>query len=451
MFSNRLPPPELLRAIIESEEEHSDQLLTLLDRAAPMIWGGAGAPPPRRLLLADKLERWRYRWLNRCGDRLTAAQRQLTDALDVAARIVRRGPPLSPRSPRGLLSPAGCGERFEQALDPCVRLEQLIDDAREETGLHFAVPRRGTAAVNRSLHWRMRLYAPLYLSSYCINHCLYCHFRFPNQLLRREHLDFRAALDQAEFLFQRGIRHVLIVAGDYPRLTTTDYFAGIVRALTDRGLRVSIEVAPQSTADYVRLAEMGTCGVTLYQETYQEDIYAHCHPRGTKAWIDWRLEGPERAAEAGISRLGLGVLLGLGEPEADLRALIGHARYLIERFPHLKLAFSLPRLHEAPRSFAVTQPVSDETLIRYYCALRLAFPHAELVLSTRERPELRDRLAAICITQMSAESCTSPGGYGSHDEASSANGEQFPVHDRRTIAEISGQLERAGFSVSFGD
>jgi len=448
MFSDRLPPPEVLRAIIESEEEHPEQQLALLASAAPAIWGQSDATPQERLLLADKLERWRYRWLNRCGNRLGAAQRQLTDALDLAARIVRRGGSLPPRNPRVLFTQPQRPERLDRALDPASALAPILAAAADETHQHFAVARPEAASAAARGRWRMRLYAPLYLSSYCINHCLYCHFRFPNQSLRREHLDQAAALAQAEFLFQRGIRHILLVAGDYPRLTTTDYFASIVRALTDRGFQVAVEVAPQSTADYVRLREMGTCGVTLYQETYQEDVYAHCHPRGTKAGFDWRLEGPERAAEAGISRIGLGILLGLGEPQADFRALIAHARYLLERFEHLKLAFSLPRLHEAPRPFAVAHSVSDEMLVRYYAALRLAFPDAELVLSTRERPDLRDRLAAICITRLSAESCTSPGGYGAHDP-DATRGEQFPVHDKRTIAEIAGQLERAGFGVSF--
>ena len=137
----------------------------------------------------------------------------------------------------------------------------------------------------------MLLYAPLYLSSYCINHCLYCHFRYPHQL-QREHLDKNAALAQAEFLERRGFRQILLVAGDYPRLTSIEYYVEIVQALVERGLRVAVEIAPQSTFHYARLVRAGACGVTLYQETYQEGVYAQVHPRGVKHWFDWRLEGP---------------------------------------------------------------------------------------------------------------------------------------------------------------
>jgi 2-iminoacetate synthase len=295
----------------------------------------------------------------------------------------------------------------------------------------------------------MRLYAPLYLSSYCINYCHYCHFRYPSYL-RREHLEIEAALAQADYLAQRGFRRLLLVAGDFPRLTSTSYFIPIVRELTNGGFHISIEIAPRSTLEYQQLAEAGVRGVTLYQETYQADAYARVHPRGTKAWFDWRLEGLERAAEAGIDELGLGILLGLAPPLADIRALAAHADYLLTRFPHVNIAFSLPRLREAPHPFVPPCPVDDETFLRLYCGLRLSFPKAELVLSTREPPQLRDRLANICITQMSAESCTAPGGYGSHDSAI-ANSSQFPVHDRRSAAEMAHWLTQSGFQVWFDE
>ena len=169
-----------------------------------------------------------------------------------------------------------------------------------------------------------------------------------------------------------------------------------------------------------------------------------------KVWFDWRLEGLERAAQAGIGQLGLGIFLGLAPALADLRALAGHADYLLARFADAKFAFSLPRLHDAPAPFVPPCPVDDDTLVRFYCALRLSFPRAQLVLSTRERPELHNRLANICITQMSAESCTSPGGYGSPD-AKSGSGAQFPVHDQRTAVETAQWLTQSGFKVCFED
>ena len=236
------------------------------------------------------------------------------------------------------------------------------------------------------------------------------------------------------------------VAGEYPRLITVDYLAGVVTALTGRGFEVAIEVAPQSTLGYAQLAAAGTRGVTLYQETYDPDRYATYHPKGTKAWYDWRLEGPERAAEAGIRRIGLGILLGLGDPRDELSALIAHGKYLLERFPDLKLSFSLPRIHDAPAGFQPPYRVDDEMFIRFYCAFRLAIPRVNLVLSTREPAGLRDRLARTCITQMSAGSSTSPGGYQEHEQASSSR-EQFPVVDQRRPDEVLRHLADEGFQV----
>ena len=201
------------------------------------------------------------------------------------------------------------------------------------------------------------------------------------------------AIAEAELLRSRGHQHLLVVAGDFPKLTSTDYLSTIVRELVRRGFSVAVEVAAQSTVSYSKLVRAGAYGVTLYQETYQEELYARFHPRGPKIWFDWRLEAPERAAEAGMKRLGLGILLGLADPSHDVRCLIRHGQYLLQRFPAVKLAFSLPRIHEAPDGFKSGIVVDDETFIRLYCALRFSFPTAELLLSTREPPSLRNQLA----------------------------------------------------------
>jgi 2-iminoacetate synthase len=136
--------------------------------------------------------------------------------------------------------------------------------------------------------------------------------------------------------------------------------------------------------------------------------------------------------------------MGLADPGRDVPALMRHGAYLMDRFPGRTLAFSLPRIHSAPDGFQAPFPVDDQQLIRWYCALRIAFPRAELVLSTREPVALRNRLAQICITQMSAGSSTAPGGY---EDGAEHSGEQFPVTDQRSPAEVARWLEEAGFHV----
>ena len=344
--------------------------------------------------------------------------------------------------------------RAAACLEPAMSLEELVRRATELTVEHFTPP----SAAPR----RMLLYAPLYLSSHCENHCAYCGFRLP-EAIQRKHLSAGEALQQAEILQGRGFGHILLVAGDFPRLTTTDYFVEIIRALVERGVRPAVEIAPQTTASYAEMAAAGLCGVTLYQETYNEQLYGLYHPRGSKASYDWRVEGLRRAALAGIRRLGLGVLLGLADPREDLLAMLRHAGYLQSQFPGHTIAFSLPRIHEAPTGFETPYSVDDETFVRLYCTLRIAFPRAELVLSTRESAALRNRLAEICITQLSAGSSTVPGGYEdgatqSYTASLAAGGTaslaaggtaQFPVTDRRTAAEMAEWLRDAGFSIAW--
>ena len=333
-----------------------------------------------------------------------------------------------------------------ECLDPAVPLEEVCRRAAEATAANFSTAVAGPDP-SPPRRRRMLLYAPLYVSNYCTNHCVYCGFRAP-EAIERKHLDFDEAVRQADILLGRGFRHILLVAGDFPRLTTTEYFVRILRALVARGVRPAVEIAPQTTESYAALAAAGATGVTLFQETYNEALYARYHPRGSKASYDWRLEGYERAAEGGMARLGLGILLGLADPREDIEAMVRHAVYLRERFPDCSLAFSLPRIREAAEGFVTPFPVEDELFLRMYCALRIAFPRASLVLSTRESPELRNQLAKVCITQISAGSSTCPGGYDEH-EAAASSGQQFPVCDHRSPAEVAEWLEREGFEVAW--
>lgn len=440
MTATTLPPLRTFTDWIVQTDDHAERRLALLDEAERILAGQEPASIEARRSLAGRLERWRYQMLNERHALLGEVDRQLADALDLAANRLAGRALRPPRWPRGAVLEAAPDDpslaEVKKALDPATPLEVVAARAAELTRQYFTVQRSGTTVR------RMFMYAPLYLSNLCINHCLYCGFRHPNPI-ERVHLGIEQAVREAEVLLARGFRHILLVAGDYPSMTSTDYYVDVIRALCTKGVIPSVEIAPQSTEGYEALSAAGVCGVTLYQETYDPLWYARYHPRGPKVSFDWRLEGIERAAEAGMRRLGLGILLGLGPPMEDLMALVRHGRYLAARFPGCTLAFSLPRIHEAPQGFVPPFSVDDETFVRMYCALRLAFPQAELVLSTREMPQLRDRLARICITQMSAGSSTSPGGY--HEETcGSPGGEQFPVADHRSVPEVLESLKAAG-------
>ena len=421
--------------------DHPEVRLKLLAEVSQALETCTRTTPKHCANLAEKVERWRYQLLNHYAGHLTNDQLELIERLDLLARQLSSDEPRPPRSLQAVLERAESytlNDEVESCLDPRRPLEEIERAAQAVTDRHFSagadIPRR-----------KMLLYAPLYLSNHCINHCLYCGFRYPNSM-ERVQLERQDALAEAEVLSGRGFQHVLVVAGEFPRFVTVEYLSEIISALTARGLAIAIEVAPQSTLAYRQLQGAGTVGVTLYQETYDPQGYQFYHPRGTKAWYDWRLEGPERAAEAGIRRIGLGILLGLGDPVRELHAMIAHGKYLLDRFPDLKLAFSLPRIHDAPASFRAPYQVDDETFIRLYCALRNAVPTANLVLSTREPAHLRDRLAKSCITQLSAGSSTSPGGY-QVQASGQEDRQQFPVCDHRGPDEVVRVLTESGFRV----
>jgi 2-iminoacetate synthase len=439
------PPLHTYVEWLRDTDDHADFHLALIERVE-RAWD-ACAVNEESHSLAEKLDRWRYQHLHERGLQLSPRDEAFVDALDLTANRLAGRAKRPPRQTRQSIHDAsldtGSIRRAAETLDPQYPLEQLIDQAYRITADHFGTPAEVRPGV--ILPRRMLLYAPLYVSSECVNYCTYCGFRYPLDIERR-HLTLDEVVEQIAVLRKRGFGHLLIVGGDFPRLTSAGYYRDIVRATVRADIDPAIEIAPQTTSAYEALVADGVRGLTLYQETYDEQLYAKYHVRGPKSGFHWRLESQDRAAEAGMPRLGLGVLLGLAEPRQDVSAMMRHAVYLRDRFPDRTLAFSLPRIHEAPEGFSIKHPVSDAELIRLYCALRIAFPRAELVLSTRESTPLRNRLARICITQMSAGSSTTPGGYGSEP---AAGGQQFPVSDDRTPSELAEWLEGTGFHVAW--
>jgi len=429
---------------IRATDEHASYRLRLLQQAVQLLSGERDAAAQERLCLAEQLERWRYQRLKACSGNMPPREQGLADALDLAANELAGRVPRPPRAIRSVLRDISEDtSSIAEALalfESDTTTEELAAQATALTTKHFSLP-----TSDGSCKRRMLLYAPLYLSNECVNHCLYCGFRHPLPI-PRQHLTLEEALTEAEVLQGRGYRRILLVAGDFPAHMTTEYFCRILAALRAQQVSPSIEIAPQSTESYACLVDAGACGLTLYQETYNETLYARYHVRGPKSSYAWRLEAMDRAAEAGMPWLGFGCLLGLGDPREELRALMRHAKYIQERFPERTLAVGLPRIHNAPEAFQVPYPVDDDLFVRLYCTLRIAFPQAELVLSTRERAPLRNRLAQTCITQLSAGSSTAPGGYA---KPSDTSGAQFHISDHRSVTEVTQWLKETGFEVTW--
>lgn len=315
----------------------------------------------------------------------------------------------------------------------------------------------------------MRLFAPLYLSNECVNICRYCGFSRDNPILRVT-LSVDQVETEARHLWEQGFRNILLVAGEHPKFVAPDYMAHCVARLRKFVPAVSLEVAPMETADYVPVVEAGAEGLVVYQETYDREAYAELHTAGPKRDFDWRLDCPERAYAAGFRRLGVGALFGLSPWEREALNLAAHVDHLLRHCWKAFVTVSLPRLRPAAGQFEPRFDFNDRAMVQVLLALRICFPQVGLVLSTRENGALRDRLARLGVTMMSAGSHTEPGGYtgaGAESVHQTTRGkavavtplpgkkleatEQFSIGDMRSPAEVSARLRELGLEPVWKD
>jgi 2-iminoacetate synthase len=348
-----------------------------------------------------------------------------------------------------------------------LRFEQLIAPKSDEELEAMAQTSRSLTLQNFGR--TMRLFAPLYLSNECINNCRYCGFSRDNPILRVT-LDVAEVVAEAQHLGRQGFRQILLVAGEHPKFVSRDYLAECVRALATDFSSISIEVGPMETEDYVPIVEAGAEGLVVYQETYNRENYAEMHAAGPKRDFNFRLDSVERGYSAGFRRLGIGALIGLSRWQDEAVALAAHLEHLFKYCWQAQISVSVPRLRPAAGGFLPLFSMTDRELAQLACALRITFPQLGIVLSTRERAALRDALALIGVTMMSAGSHTEPGGYTrlgrehlhrtvrgrivapeyQDGEDQLATG-QFEISDERSPAEIAGVLRRRGLEPVWKD
>jgi 2-iminoacetate synthase len=324
---------------------------------------------------------------------------------------------------------------FAALISPAAseRLEDLAQASR-----HLTLSRFG-----RTMH----MYAPLYLSNECLTTCVYCGFARELPIARKT-LSPQETLAEARELLRRGFRSILLLTGEHQRLTGVEFLEERIRLLAREVPSLSVEVQVWSEEEYGRLAAAGCDGVVIYQETYHPETYATVHLAGKKRQYEWRLLGPERAARAGMRRVGIGALLGLHDDwRYEAIATAAHARFLMKRYWRTAVTVSVPRLRPSAAGYQPQDPVSDRELVQLVCALRLALPDAGLVISAREAPEFRDGLFQVGITHTSAGSHADPGGYTKPNEAT----EQFEVADLRSPAEVSTRLRELGYEPVWED
>jgi len=298
----------------------------------------------------------------------------------------------------------------------------------------------------------MRFYAPLYVSNECNNGCVYCGFNTSSQI-KRVTLTLDEIKKEAEALKKIDIQHVLLVSGECVKKAGIDYLCAASKLLSEMFATVSVEVAPLETSEYKALVTAGVEGVTCYQETYDPKLYSEYHPSGPKRVMERRLDTLDRAGAAGMRFMGVGSLLGLSELKTETFFTALHARYLEKKYWRSAISLSFPRIRPSESGFKPPFVVSDDELLYTIAILRLYLPDSNLVLSTRESAELRDKAVFYGITQMSAGSKTEPLGYTADKNAENAEnaGSQFYIADDRTPAEIALRLGKLGYDPVFKD
>ncbi|MBQ4265502.1 MAG: [Clostridia bacterium] len=289
---------------------------------------------------------------------------------------------------------------------------------------------------------RIVIFAPLYLSNYCVNGCVYCPYHLKNKTIPRRKLTQEEVRREVIALQDMGHKRLAIEAGEDPKNNPIEYILECIRTIyavnhkNGAIRRVNVNIAATTVENYRKLKDAGIGTYILFQETYHKESYEQLHPTGPKHDYCYHTEAMDRAMEGGIDDVGLGVLFGLELYKYEFAGLIMHAEHLEAVHgvgPH---TISVPRLKRAadidPTQF--DNGIDDDTFAKITACIRLAVPYTGIIISTRESEEVRGRLLDLGVSQVSGASRTSVGGYA--DEERPHDTEQFDVSDQRTLDEV---------------
>jgi 2-iminoacetate synthase len=339
------------------------------------------------------------------------------------------------------------------------RFLQLLSE--ERGGPLETLARKSQQTTRRHFGKTMRLFAPLYVSNECVNNCSYCGFSRDAGIYRTT-LTVDQVVTEARHLHGLGFRNVLLVAGEHPKFVSEGYLQNCLDALKPFIPTLALEVGPMEDEQYAEIVGHGAEGLVVYQETYHRETYTQLHTAGPKKNFDWRLDCPERAYAGGFRRIGIGALFGLANWKFEALALCAHLEYLYRNCWKAQFTVAFPRMRPYAGNYEY-QPnpdlyLPDKDFVRLIAVFRLLFPQVGIVVSTREPAPLRDAIATLGVTHMSAGAKTEPGGYtgaggddlhltvkGRRVELQEKSGcekatEQFQIHDTRSPAEIAAML-----------
>lgn len=289
------------------------------------------------------------------------------------------------------------------------------------------------------------LFTPLYLANYCDNYCVYCGFNKGNRIERKK-LSMTELEAETRAIASTGLKHILILTGESREASPVSYLQECVGVLKKYFTSVSIEVYPLEESEYADLVRAGVDGMTMFQEVYDETAYARFHPAGPKSNYRFRLDAPERACRSGMRTVNVGALLGLHDWRREAFFTGLHAAWLQKYYPELEVSISVPRMRPHVGGIGPVEEVSDRNLVQYMLAYRLFMPRGGITISTREKPEFRNRLIRLGTTRMSAGSSTAVGGRTIEGTAS-----QFDISDDRSVSEMAGVIYEAGYQPVYQD
>lgn len=343
-------------------------------------------------------------------------------AADVERAIAKSREELSVDDFMALISPAA---------EPY--LEQMAQLSREYTQMRFGKT--------------ISMYVPMYLSNACTNSCVYCGFN-KNNPIKRIVLSDEDIMSELKAIKEIGpFQNLLLVTGEHPQAAGVQYIKNALKLSLPMFNNLSVEVMPLKMEEYKELTEAGLYGVVCFQETYHKERYKVYHPAGMKSKFEWRVDGFDRMGQAGVHKIGMGVLIGLEDWRTDVTMLAHHLRYLQRNYWQTRYAVNFPRMRPSEGGFQPNVVMSDKEYVQLMLAFRLFDHDVDISVSTRESPEFRNNIIQLGVTSMSAGSKTDPGGYATYKTEL----EQFSVSDERIPKIVETDIHTHGYEVVWKD
>ncbi|MCH3963161.1 MAG: 2-iminoacetate synthase ThiH [Clostridium sp.] len=292
------------------------------------------------------------------------------------------------------------------------------------------------------------LYTPMYIANYCTNKCIYCGYNVENKIVRKK-MTYEEIEREAKAISQTGLKHIILLTGESRYHCPMEYLKEAVKILKKYFASICLEIYPLEEDEYRELVELGADSLTVYQETYNEDVYKTVHLAGKKRDYRYRLEALDRGCRAGIHSVGMSALLGLYKWRNEVFLTGVHAEYISKNYPSVEISMSVPRIRPHAGSPIKIYEVTDKNLVQAAMAYKIFLQRAGINITTREGAEMRNNLIPLGVTKMSAGVTTEVGGHSLDDEDKGEG--QFIISDSRSVDEIKDEIEKQGYNAVFKD